>query len=83
MRGNAGVDEGQLGRSDGPLGLAGRPGRDLLDQEDGRQEFEVAVQRGPGYAGCCRERRGDEQPAGTAGQQCQEPAQVAAALDGR
>jgi hypothetical protein len=23
VRGNAGVDEGQLGRADGPLGLAG------------------------------------------------------------
>ena len=55
----------------------------LLDEEDRSQQLEVAVQRGPRDAGCCRERGRNQQAAGAASQQGQQAAEIAAPLDHR
>jgi hypothetical protein len=81
VAGDAGVGERQFGCADGTLGLACGPGRDLLDEEHCCEQFEVAVEGGPGDARFGCEGGWDEQAAGAPGEQGQQAAQVAAPFD--
>jgi hypothetical protein len=68
MSGDARIDEGELGRADGPLGLARGPGRDLLNEEDRCQQFEIPIQSSPGNAGFRCQRGRNQEAAGAASQ---------------
>ncbi len=53
VAGEATVHVGQLRGTDRALGVAAGPGRDLLDEEDSGQQFQVSIHGRSGDAGLC------------------------------
>jgi hypothetical protein len=81
VTGQTAVDEDEFGCADRSRGGVARPCRDLFDEEDHVQQFEIAGEGGARKPGGGRHGGLDEQSTGSTGQERQEASEVSASFD--